>query len=290
MLGKRIRKKNSGFTLIELIITIAIVTILSAILLVSINSYIEDAQYATDITNLKTLNNITLYYRASLEESDPFVDDSNSSSELMDVLVDNGFLSNPVMTQTVDTSFLWSFDGMSWYFIEGDVFYTILDSDGLSVSNAALGWLQGSYTGTEKDVLLLSEMSGKLIKELQQDIFKNKGLTSFVFQTPSSVTRIHARAFYNNELSTIVFPETLKRIDLWAFRDNNLTEITLPQSVTTVEQNAFANNNITKITVGSQLNTIGTTAFGINHAGFVAAYQAGGAGTYIFTNGAWVKQ
>jgi prepilin-type N-terminal cleavage/methylation domain-containing protein len=288
MLDKRISNKKSGFTLIELIIAIAIVAILSTILLVSINSYIEEAKYATDITNLKTLNNITLYYRVSLEESDPFVDNSNSSSELMDVLVDNGLLSSPVLTQTADTSFLWSFDGMSWYFIEGDVFYTILDSDGLTVSN--LGWLQGSYTGTEKDVLLLSEMSGKQIKELQQDIFRNKGLTSFVFQTPSGVTRIHARAFYDNELSTIVFPETLKRIDLWAFRDNNLTEITLPESVTTVEQNAFANNNITKITIGSQLNTIGVTAFGNNHAGFVDAYTLGGAGTYIYIDGAWVKQ
>jgi prepilin-type N-terminal cleavage/methylation domain-containing protein len=290
MLVKRISNKNSGFTLIELIITIAIVSILSAIILVNVNSYVEDAQYATDITNLRTLNSITAFYRVTQDENDPFIDDSNSSSELMDVLVDNGLLSNPVLTQTADTTFLWSFDGMAWYFIEGDVFYTISDSDGLYVSNAALGWLQGSYTGTEKNVLLLSEMSGNLIKELQQDIFKNKGLTSFVFQTPSSVTRIHARAFYNNELSTIVFPETLKRIDLWAFRDNNLTEITLPQSVTTVEQNAFANNNITKITVGSQLNTIGTTAFGTNHAGFVDAYQAGGAGTYVFINGAWIKQ
>jgi len=290
MLSKRISKKKSGFTLIELIITIAIVSVLSLVLLFSLNSYIRDAQYSTDMINLRTLNNVTLYYRISLEESDPFTNDSNSSSELMDVLIDNGLLSSAVLTQTENTSYLWSFDGMAWYYIEGDVFYTILDTDGLSVLNAALGWLQGSYTGTEKDVLLLSEMNGKLIKELQQDIFKNKGLTSFVFQTPSSVTRIHARAFYNNELSTIVFPETLKRIDLWAFRDNNLTEITLPQSVTTVEQNAFANNNITKITVGSQLNTIGTTAFGTNHAGFVDAYTLGGAGTYIYTNGVWVKQ
>jgi prepilin-type N-terminal cleavage/methylation domain-containing protein len=290
MLSKRISKKKSGFTLIELIITIAIVAILSAILLVNISSYIEDAQYATDITNLKTLNNITLYYRVSLEESDPFEDDSNSSSELMDVLVDNDLLTSPILTQTKDTSFLWSFDGMAWYLIEDDAFYTILDSDGLYFLNSGLGRLEGSYTGVGKDVLLLSEMNGVLIKELYQNVFRDKGLTSFVFETPSAVTQIHARAFYNNELSTIVFPETLKRIDLWAFRDNNLTEIKLPESVTRVEQDAFANNNITKITIGSKLTSIGVTAFGNNHAGFVAAYQAGGAGTYIFTNGVWVKQ
>jgi prepilin-type N-terminal cleavage/methylation domain-containing protein len=288
MLSKKILKRRSGFTLIELILTIAIVSILTLIILVNINSYVKEAKYTSDIANLRTLNSITAYYRVTQDESDPFIDDSNSSSELMDVLVNNGLLKSAVLTQTEDTSFLWSFDGMAWYFIEGEIFYTILDTDGLTVSN--LGWLQGSYTGGEKDVLLLSEMSGKQIKELQQDIFKNKGLTSFVFQTPSGVTRIHARAFYNNELSSIVFPETLKRIDLWAFRDNNLTEITLPESVTTVEQNAFANNNITKITIGSQLSTIGVTAFGDNHAGFVDAYTIGGAGTYNYVNGVWVKQ
>ncbi len=286
---RKCKKSNkSGFTLIELIVTIAIVTILSLILLVTISSYVKEAEYVTDTMNLRTLNNITSYYRITLNEFDPFNDELNSSEDLMNILVEEDLLLSPLSTQTNETVFLWSFDSQTWHFIENESFYTIIEGDGVTVNNT--GRLQGSYMGSEKDVLLLNELSGKKIKEIYQDVFKNSGLTSFVFGTPSEVTRIHARAFYNNELSSIVFPETLKRIDLWAFKDNNLTEIVLPDGLNTVEQNAFQGNNITKITIGSQVTSIGTSAFGNNHASFLSAYQSGGAGTYSFTNGVWIKQ
>lgn len=285
-LSSVINKK--GFTLIELIIIIGIMSILSLITVISLNNYISTANLTTDLTNVRTLNNVTQIFRLTNENSDPFIDESNSSQELMEVLVTNEILQNSIEPLTADASFVWSFEDHNWYLIDGNAFYTILDSDGLTVNNN--GRLSGSFTSGEKDVLLLSELSGIKIKELYQDIFKNKGLTSFVFSSDSIVTRIHARAFQNNELSTITFPDTLQRIDLLAFKDNNFTELVLPESLVHVEQNAFQNNNITKITVGSKLNTIGNSAFGINNAGFAAAYQAGGAGTYVYINNVWVKQ
>lgn len=279
---------KKGFTLIELILVIGIMSILSLITIISLNNYISTAELTTDLTNVRTLNNITHIFRFTNEGDDPFVDETNSSQELMGILVTNDIMKSNIEPLTADASFIWSFEDQNWYLIDGNAFYTILDSDGITVNNN--GRLSGSFTSGEKDVLLLSSLNGIQIKELYQDIFKNKGLTSFIFSSDSVVTRIHARAFQNNELSTITFPETLQRIDLLAFKDNNLTELVLPESLTQVEQNAFQNNNITKITVGSKLNTIGNSAFGINNAGFTAAYQAGGAGTYVYINNVWVKQ
>lgn len=123
------------------------------------------------------------------------------------------------------------------------------------------------------------------ITGIYQDAFRNKGLEEFVFSSDATLTRIHARAFYKNNLKSITFPDSLTRIDLWAFRDNLLTELVLPYNMTVVEQNAFQNNNIVKISIGDKLRTIGTDAFGINHAGFVDAYQIGGAGVYVYENG-----
>ena len=288
MLLKNKIKSKSGFTLIELIVTIAILSVLSMILMVSITSYIQKANNAADLTTVSTLNNITSYFRATFKEDDPFIDNSNSSRDLMEVLIDNELIGSIVKPQTKDTSFIWNFNGLNWEYVQNNLTYTIKSSDGLRFGNN--GRLEGSYAGTEKDVLLLSALDGQEIKSIYQDVFKSKGLTSFIFDSSSKVTQIHARAFLDNILSHIIFPETLTPIDLWAFKDNNLTEINLTESMTTVEQNAFANNNITKITIGSKLNSIGTTAFGSNHAGFVAAYTTGGAGTYLFINNVWTKQ
>lgn len=279
---------RKGFTLIELIITMGILSVLTMIVTFSVGNYVNSAKLSTDLTNVRILNNVTQIYRYTNNDEDPFIDETNSSLNLMESLVINGFIQSSIEPLSKDTSFIWSFDDQKWYLIVGQQFYTILDSDGLTVTNN--GRLQGSFSSSEKDIKLMSSLSGTVIKELYQDIFKNKGLTSFVFSSDSQVTRIHARAFQNNELSTITFPDTLQRIDLLAFKDNNFTELVLPESLTQVEQNAFQNNNITKITIGSKLNLIGNSAFGINHNGFVAAYQLGGPGTYVFINNTWIKQ
>jgi Flp pilus assembly pilin Flp len=167
--------------------------------------------------------------------------------------------------------------------------YVITTEDGVYVLSA-LGRLQGPYTGDETDISIPNTLGGFSIKEIYQDVFRNKGLTEVVFGEGSGITRIHARAFLDNELSSIVFPSNLTRIDLWAFRGNNLTSVNFPNTLTTIEGKAFDGNNITRITIGSNVTSIGSGAFSNNNEGFKSAYAAGGAGTYVYTNGNWIKQ
>jgi Flp pilus assembly pilin Flp len=167
--------------------------------------------------------------------------------------------------------------------------YRITTEDGVYILSAQ-GRLMGPFSGTETSIIIPNSMSGFSLKEIYQDVFKGKNLTSVIFDGGSQLVRIHARAFQNNKLTSVTLPDTLQRIDLWAFKGNNLTEITIPPNVNTIEQKAFDGNDIKKITIGSKVSSIGEGVFSNNSAGFKTAYAAGGAGTYIYTNGNWVKQ
>jgi Flp pilus assembly pilin Flp len=171
--------------------------------------------------------------------------------------------------------------------------YLVTTEDGVYV--VTTGWFKGVMKGlykddSPKDIKIPNSMDGVSITGIYQEAFKGKGLTQVIFDAGSGLIQIHARAFQDNELSSVTLPDGLQRIDLRAFKDNNLTEITLPSSVKTIEQNAFDGNNIQRVTIGANVTSIGTSVFSNNNEGFKSAYSAGGAGTYVYVNGSWVKQ
>ena len=128
------------------------------------------------------------------------------------------------------------------------------------------------YTGSAGEILIPAFFDGVPLQGIYQDVFRfysgGTPLTSVTFAPDSQLTHIHARAF----------------------QGNNLTELTLPNSVTRIDLRAFAGNDIRRITVGSNLATVENEAFANNQAGFVSAYHTGGAGTYVFADGAWTKE
>jgi Flp pilus assembly pilin Flp len=148
--------------------------------------------------------------------------------------------------------------------------YVITKEDGFIFKSDNLAWgrLDGGDVGGEKDILIPNSMNGTTIKGIWQDLFKNKGLTQVVFDAGSGLVQIHARAFKDNELTSINLPDSLQKLDGLA----------------------FAGNDITQITIGSGV-TVWDSAFSNDGAGFVDAYDTNGAGTYVYDeNGGWVKQ
>lgn len=289
--SKRIINKK-GFTLIELIVVIAILAILTTIVIPDVLRSIERSRVATDQANIRALNSVTALMRITSSEVDVFKDETKTSEELFEVLIDGGFLSNAMEPQTKDAEFSWLFVEETWSLLFEDSFYIVNLTDGfvLDTSGYYDGRLKGSYTGSPRDIIIPGSINGTNVRSIWQDAFRNKGLIAVNFEDDSTLERIHARAFAGNNLASIEFPDTLERIDLWAFKDNNLTEISLPPNLDMIEQRAFDGNDLTKITIGSNVNMILERAFGERTDKFKEAYATGNAGTYIWDGENWIRQ
>jgi prepilin-type N-terminal cleavage/methylation domain-containing protein len=293
MIYKR-SKTNSGFTLIELITVIAIIGILIAIAVPKFSNLFDRAKITADQATVRTLNTSTQMLRlVTASVSDPFEDINNTNDDLMEELVSGGYIGLSVSPQTKDAEFTWLFDEEKWYLLFEDSFYAIQLSDGfiLEVRGGVVYLIKdGEYLAESKDIVIPASIDGTSIDRLYQDLFNGVGLVSVSFEEGSQLTRIHARAFQGNYLTTIDFPDSLTRIDYGAFLNNQLTEITLPQNFDIIEGGAFKGNDLTKITIGPNVSTIGSGAFGENTGNFTEAYDTGGAGTYLFDDGKWIKQ
>ena len=133
--------------------------------------------------------------------------------------------------------------------------------------------------------------------------------------TGNGITRIGNIAYFNINLTSVIFRNTLEEIGFQAFRGNRLTEIFIPDSVRFIGPSAFDldDNTITKIRLPGYPLEVGAAAFesgnlsevtiGVNvnlvdnasihlPAGFKDVYESHGqaAGVYIHNGTTWVKQ
>lgn len=255
-----------GFTLIELIIVMAILSILTAVLLPSLTSYIESAQNATDLANLRSLNNVSQLYRLDSQPipEELFLGLSNDSAR-MNALVTSGYLTSAITPKQKDKYFTWMSEIQQWTLSDVRI-PSNLTGVTIDATGGQSGYLKGSYTGSETELVMPLTLNGVTITNIYQDVFSGKGLSSVYFDSNTSITKIHARAF----------------------KDNNITEISLPDSVVKLDYGAFYNNPITKITIGSDV-VLETNVFRNNNS-FRDVYYLEGAGTYLYVDGNWVKQ
>lgn len=266
-----LKQNKKGFTLIELIVVIAILGVLAAILVPSYIAYIEKSRAASDRYALGVLNDSTRFYYAGEPSPNPFEVMGTTDDVLLQTLVGAGFFSEMPVPKQEGASFNWDYSSKVWLLsgISEDLTHV------LTAGDASLGttsdWFKHAiikYTGTATEIVIPNTLNNVEIARIYQEAFIGKNLTSVTFASDSGIVQIHARAFQNNKL----------------------TEIALPTSLQTLDTRAFYGNNITKVTIGSGV-TVADSVFGNDNL-FRNAYIANGksAGTYIYTNGQWVKQ
>lgn len=118
---KRKLKNKPGFTLIELIIVIAILSILALILIPSISNYVNEARNTVDKTTVRYLNNMTTLYSISLEDSsEDIFDGINTNEQRINTLIDEGYISSDTEPQNDENEFIWLVDNQIWVLSSDD--------------------------------------------------------------------------------------------------------------------------------------------------------------------------
>lgn len=113
-----IKNWKKGFTLIELIVVIAIIAILSMILIPGIVNYIDEANVAADKANLRVLNLATSIYKSTTSHSgDIFVGISTDLSR-QNKLIEQKYAQEVILPSKSGSSFYWDKEKQVWEYSE----------------------------------------------------------------------------------------------------------------------------------------------------------------------------
>lgn len=97
---REMKKNNKGFSLVELIVVIAIMVVLIAVLGSTILGYIEKSKYSKDISALDSINTAVKTFVA-----DPSSDYTDGAEYTLDVLISNcdkGGVISPILAEVFD--------------------------------------------------------------------------------------------------------------------------------------------------------------------------------------------
>jgi hypothetical protein len=143
------------------------------------------------------------------------------------------------------------------------------------------------YRGSSKDIIIPSKLYGLPVTKIGNEAFRNDQLTSVVI--PNSVTTIGIQAFYDNQLTSVVIPNSVTTIEAVAFGNNPLTSLKLGNRVSTIGWQSFDPWDLTSITIAKDTSDINTKVF---ERGFVNYYdsQNRAPGTYVKNGPLWSKK
>lgn len=173
---------------------------------------------------------------------------------------------------------------------ETDVLYTpeeLFTLDDGEITEFDLENLEGT------EVNVPPAIGGVTVTAIGGEVFAGAGLTAVTL--PDTVESLGEGSFKDNpDLETVSFGTGLTSIgdEAFAIEDGSgsLTELDLPPSLETIGDDAFKGQPLTNITIGDDVMIGSGEALGTHTDDFKTAYAAGGAGAYVFEDGAWSKE
>ena len=115
------------------------------------------------------------------------------------------------------------------------------------------------YVCEDTKIVIPSKINGVTVTNIGSDAFSNNQLTSVII--PNSIIEIRRNAFYGNKLQSVVIPDSVISIGSYAFEFNQLTSVIIGNNVTSIGFAAFRVNKLTNLVIGDKVDSIGSHAF-----------------------------
>ena len=181
------RNSKKGFTIVELIIVIAVIAVLAAVLIPTFSNLIQKANEAADQTLIKNLNTAL--------KMDTTVSKHETMSQALNATKANGFDVEKIVARATDNKIVWDSVNDCFAYIEKDKSEPTYIPDTKTDARVAEYQLWAIVNGAELDekyssYLAGTEITGTINAKKGVDVGENTGITTIKYENLSSAQKV----------------------------------------------------------------------------------------------------
>ena len=259
-------KKGNGFTLIELL---AVIAILAIILVISIPKILDVIEESKVNTLKNTIKLIAESEEKKYTENEAFDEEEDITCESISKLSSDDYKKCTITFDEegkakVNILCKNKFEGYECTGNSANVTCNMVTDEKYFTYVEVEGGIEITDYKEEggKDVVIPSMIEGSNVISIGTRAFYYNQLTSVII--PNSVVSIGSDAFYSNKLTSVIIPSSVTTIGWGAFRNNQLTSVIISEGVKAISAIAFIENKITSVIIPNSVIKIEGGAFNNN--------------------------